>query len=40
VKRCVELHHGTISFDSQEGQGTTFYVRLPLFAMVEGGCKM
>lgn len=35
VKRCVELHHGTISFDSQEGQGTTFYVRLPLFGVGE-----
>jgi signal transduction histidine kinase len=32
VKRCVEMHHGTISFSSTEGQGTEFYVRLPLFA--------
>jgi signal transduction histidine kinase len=31
VKRCVDLHHGTISFDSREGEGTTFTVRLPLF---------
>lgn len=31
VKRCVDLHHGEISFISQEGQGTTFTVRLPLF---------
>lgn len=31
VKRCVELHGGSISFESQEGAGTTFTVRLPLF---------
>jgi signal transduction histidine kinase len=31
VKRCVELHHGTINFESREGQGTTFTVRFPLF---------
>jgi signal transduction histidine kinase len=31
VKRCVELHGGTISFTSQQGGGTTFTVRLPLF---------
>ena len=26
----VRLHHGTISVESQEGQGTTFSVRLPI----------
>jgi signal transduction histidine kinase len=31
VKRCVELHQGSISFESQVGEGTTFIVRLPLF---------
>jgi len=31
VKRCVELHGGKISFESREGQGTTFIVELPLF---------
>ncbi|MCF4966380.1 hybrid sensor histidine kinase/response regulator [Nostoc sp. CMAA1605] len=30
VKRCVEAHQGTISFSSQEGQGTTFTITLPL----------
>jgi signal transduction histidine kinase len=34
VKRCVELHHGTILFESRETEGTTFTVRLPLFADV------
>ncbi len=28
VKKCVELHKGTISFVSEEGKGTTFTVKL------------
>jgi signal transduction histidine kinase len=32
VKRAVALHGGRIEFTSEEGQGTTFTVRLPLFA--------
>jgi signal transduction histidine kinase len=32
VKRCVELHRGTIDFDSRLREGTTFILRLPLFA--------
>ncbi len=32
TKRCVELHRGGIDFVSEAGEGTTFTVRLPLFA--------
>jgi signal transduction histidine kinase len=32
VKRCVELHGGKITFQSEEGKGTTFTVTLPVFA--------
>ncbi len=31
VKRCVELHGGELECESEEGRGTTFRVRLPLF---------
>jgi len=31
VRRCVTLHGGEIEFESVEGHGTTFTVRLPLF---------
>ena len=30
TKAIVERHHGVISYDSTEGVGTTFYVKLPL----------
>ncbi|GAB1542754.1 hypothetical protein NUACC21_54280 [Scytonema sp. NUACC21] len=29
VKQCVDMHGGTISFESEVGQGTTFTVKLP-----------
>ena len=29
VKKCVDLHHGTIHIDSQVNQGTTFTITLP-----------
>jgi len=32
VKRCVDLHQGSIGFESVVGEGTTFTVRLPLFS--------
>lgn len=32
VKRCVELHGGTLDLESRLGQGTTVTVSLPLFA--------
>ena len=32
VKRCVEMHRGSIAMESAEGEGTRFTVRLPMFA--------
>ncbi len=31
VKRCVELHGGSLAIESKPGAGTTFTVRLPVF---------
>lgn len=31
VQRCVALHGGEIEYESVEGEGTTFTVRLPIF---------
>lgn len=30
VKQIVELHHGSVTFESELGQGTTFTIHLPL----------
>jgi two-component system sensor histidine kinase/response regulator len=32
VKHCVDLHGGKIELRSEVGKGTTFGIRLPLFA--------
>jgi PAS domain S-box-containing protein len=37
VRQIVEQHGGTIGVESQEGQGATFTVRLPLLARGPGG---
>jgi PAS domain S-box-containing protein len=37
VKRCVDLHGGTIEVESTEAAGTTFIVSLPLFGDAETG---
>lgn len=31
VKRCVDLHEGSIDLKSEVGKGTTFVIRLPMF---------
>jgi signal transduction histidine kinase len=34
VKNVVEAHHGTITFNTARGQGTSFVIRLPQFVTV------
>ncbi len=33
IKQCVDLHRGKITFESEEGKGTTFTVTLPIEVM-------
>ncbi|MBL9175218.1 MAG: hypothetical protein JNL10_16890 [Verrucomicrobiales bacterium] len=33
VKRCAGLHRGTLTFESVEGAGTVFTVRVPMFGL-------
>jgi PAS domain S-box-containing protein len=35
--RVVQLHHGSVEFTSDDGRGTTFYLRLPLSESGAGG---
>jgi two-component system phosphate regulon sensor histidine kinase PhoR len=36
VKEMVELHHGHIEVESQEGEGSAFTVTIPIRQVVEG----
>lgn len=36
TKRVITNHHGTITFDSAENQGTTFTIRLPYIRIARG----
>jgi signal transduction histidine kinase len=35
--RVMQLHNGSVEFDSRDGEGTTFHLRLPAVAAVEPG---
>jgi signal transduction histidine kinase len=35
--RVVQLHHGSLEFDSIAGKGTTFYLRFPLIETTTNG---
>jgi signal transduction histidine kinase len=30
IKDVISAHHGTITVESKEGEGTTFFIRLPI----------
>jgi chemotaxis protein histidine kinase CheA len=32
----VQLHHGSVDFTSDDGKGTTFYLRFPLSENIGG----
>jgi signal transduction histidine kinase len=33
--RVMQLHNGSVEFDSRDGEGTTFHLRLPAVAATE-----
>jgi len=35
--RVMQLHNGSVEFDSRDGEGTTFHLRLPAVALAEQG---
>ena len=39
VKQLVEMHHGTVWFESEQGKGTTFFVSLPFEQPEHEGSK-
>lgn len=37
VQQCVTRHHGHVNFESHENEGTTFYVKLPMYRVPDEG---
>jgi signal transduction histidine kinase len=40
VKRITELHGGTVGVNSEPGEGSVFWIRLPVVSVVEGGAPV